>query len=176
MKQLQRTPNPFYSFDLAATAADATVLIGKGRSAREAWHEAASYRRWLAREIGPRRVGGVYRSYTGTVYEVLELDRGPRTVWPLTWQITVRTLGSTQIRRHCTPWDERDQVLVEPGEHLESAHLLDEIEHPSETAAYQAAAPGYAAALALVSRTRIPAQRRAVPMPAILTTATEAVR
>jgi hypothetical protein len=149
--QQPRTPNPYYSVDLAAIAVAAAALTAKGRSARQAWHEAASYRRWLAREIGPRRVGGIYRSYTGDVYEVLELerDRSACTEWPFTWQITVRTLGSSRIRRHCTAWDDRDQVLVEPGEHLESAHLLDEIDHPTETTAFQHAAPGYAAAVVL---------------------------
>ena len=175
MKQKQRTANPYYSFDLGAIAADAAALIARGRSAKVAWREAASHRRWLALQIGPRRVGGVYRSYTGDVYEVLELDRGPRKEWPVAWQITVRTLGSSRIRRHCTAWDERDQVLVEPGEHLESAHLRDEIEHPRETAAFQHAAPGYAAALALVSSLRAPGQRLAFTMPATLA-ATEAVR
>lgn len=175
--QQPRTPNPYYSFDLAVTAVDAAALISLGWSAREAWYEAASHRRWIAREIGPRRVGGVYRSYTGDVYEVLALaiDQGTRRSWP-TWQITVRTLGSTEVRQHCTAWDDRDQVLVEPGEHLESAHLLFEIEHPRETEALQHAAPGYAAALALVSRTTAGAfQRLAFTMPATLTV-TEAVR
>jgi len=163
MKQLQqRTPNPYYSLDLAATAADAAALNAKGRSAKVAWREAASHRRWLALQIGPRRVGGIYRTYTGDVYEVLELDRGPRKTWPHAWQITVRTMGSTQVRRHCTAWDERDQVLVEPGEHQESAHLLDEILHPAATAAFQAAAPGYADALALIRTTLAPADMEAV--------------
>jgi hypothetical protein len=177
MKQQQRTPNPYYRLDLAAAAAAAAVMTAKGRSAREAWHESASYLRWLAREIGPRRVGGVYRSYTGDVYEVLELDRGPRTEWPFTWQITVRTLGSSRIRRHSTAWDDRDQVLVEPGEHLESAHLRDEIEHPTQTEAFQSSAPGYAAALALVGTLAGAGafQRLAFTMPATIT-ATEATR
>jgi hypothetical protein len=158
MKQQQRTPNPNFTFDLDATLAFAASLIPKGRSARQAWYEAATYRRWIAREIGPRRVGGIYRSYTGTVYEVLELerDRSNATVWPVTWQVTVRTLGERTIRRHCTAWDDRDQIVVEPGEHLECLHLLDEIAHPAATAAWQAAAPGYADALANI-RT-VPAQ------------------
>ena len=160
--QQPRIPNPYFTFDLAAAATEAAALMAVGRSARAAWHEAASHRGWLARQIGPRRVGGIYRSHTGDVYEVLELDRGPRKTWPLTWQITVRTMGSTQVRRHHTAWDERDRVLVEPGEHLESAHLLDEIEHPAATAAFQAAAPGYAAALALVRTTFALADMEAV--------------
>jgi hypothetical protein len=177
MKQQQRTPNPNFTFDLDATLAFAALLIPKGRSVRQAWYEAASHRRWVARAIGPRRVGGIYRTHYGDVYEVLELerDRSACTKWPVTWQITVRTLGSSRIRRHCTAWDERDQVLVEPGEHLESAHLRDEIEHPAQTAAFQSAAPGYAAALAMVSRAGVPFQRLAFTMPATIT-ATEATR
>jgi len=176
MKLQQRTPNPYYSLDLAATAAEAAALIAPGRSAKAAWREAASRRRLVAREIGPRRVGGIYRTYTGDVYEVLELDRGPRKTWPVNWQITVRTVGSTRIRRHSTAWDERDRVMVEPGEHLESVHLRDEIEHPDQTLAFQSSAPGHAAALALVGRTATGAfQRLAFTMPATLT-ATEAVR
>jgi hypothetical protein len=170
MKQQQRTPNPYYRLDLDATLAFAASLIPKGRSMRQAWYEAASTRRSVARAIGPRRVGGIYRTHYDDVYEVLELDRGPREVWPLTWQITVRTLGENQIRRHCTPWDERDRVVVEPEEHLESVHLRQEIEHPDQTAAFQSAAPGYAAALVVVSKARVLFQRLAFTMPATITT------
>ncbi|MGW4694742.1 hypothetical protein ACWEO1_20450 [Kitasatospora cineracea] len=116
--------------------------------ARRAYYEAATYRRWVAREIGPRRVGGLYRiSPFDPVYEVLAIDPGPRTEWP-TWQITVRTLGETRIRTHCTAWE--GEVVAEPGEQalaywaefvlsrpaaddgalLEQRHVLDEAAHP----------------------------------------------
>ncbi|WP_049661252.1 hypothetical protein [Kitasatospora sp. MY 5-36] len=51
--------------------------------ARRAYYEADSIRRWIARAIGPRRVGD-------TPYEVLAIDPGPREGRPV-WQITVRT-------------------------------------------------------------------------------------
>ncbi|MEE1783046.1 hypothetical protein PUR71_08970 [Streptomyces sp. SP17BM10] len=122
--------------------------------ARRAYYEAASYRRWVARQIGPRRVGGFYRSvYSDTVYEVLAIDPGPRESWPV-WQITVRTLGESSSRWHCTAWDERDQVVAAPGEQamrlwaehtlaqpavggalLEQRHVLDEAAHPDTVAA-----------------------------------------
>ncbi|MFF2630865.1 hypothetical protein ACFVUN_34520 [Kitasatospora griseola] len=124
-------------------------------------HDDVSYRRWVARQIGPRRVGGIYRSgYSGAVYEVVAVDPGPRTEWP-TWQITTRILGATTTVRHCTAWEGRDRVLAEPGESalrywaehvladpaptagptagalLEQRHLLDEVAHPEQVAALQ---------------------------------------
>ncbi|MGW4651319.1 hypothetical protein [Kitasatospora sp. NPDC004289] len=123
--------------------------------ARRAHYEVTSHRRWVARQIGPRAVGGYYRSYhSGVVYEVLAVDPGPRPQWP-TWKITVRTLGESTSRWHCTGWDERDQVVAAPGEdaltywadhtlthstaedgaHLEQRHLLDEAAHPDTVAA-----------------------------------------
>ncbi|MET9183150.1 hypothetical protein ABZX88_33815 [Kitasatospora aureofaciens] len=122
--------------------------------ARRAYYDAASYRRWVARQIGPRAVGGYYRSaYSDSVYEVLAIDPGPREGWPV-WRITVRTLGEDATRWHCTAWDERDQVVAEPGEQalrfwaehtlarpassgalLEQRHLLDEAAHPGTVAA-----------------------------------------
>ncbi|WP_042422223.1 hypothetical protein [Streptacidiphilus anmyonensis] len=155
----QRTPNPHFTFDLSATADFAATLIPLGRSVRAAWYEAASHRRWLARQIGPRQVGGIYRTgYSGDVYEVLEIDHGPRSQWPVTWQITVRTVGTDHVRRHCTAWEDRDQVLAEPGPLadvvraafttpvspaalIEQGHLLDEATHPRLTAALQRLAP-----------------------------------
>ncbi|MGE7437021.1 hypothetical protein [Kitasatospora sp. NPDC001175] len=122
--------------------------------ARRAYYDAASYRRWVARQIGPRAVGGFYRSaYSDVVYEVLAIESGPRPQWP-TWKITVRTLGESTSRWHCTAWDERDQIVAEPGEQalkfwaehtlarpaeggalLEQRHVLDEAAHPATVAA-----------------------------------------
>ncbi|MER7848336.1 hypothetical protein ABTZ03_30870 [Kitasatospora sp. NPDC096077] len=124
--------------------------------ARRAHYDAVHYRRWVARLIGPQRVGGFYRSgYWGDVYEVLAIDPGPYKGWPA-WEISVRTLGETQIRRHSTAWDHnRDQVVAQPGdqalrfwaEHtlaqpaagggalLEQRHHLDEAAHPDTVAA-----------------------------------------
>ncbi|WP_404870971.1 hypothetical protein ACI1MP_37605 (plasmid) [Kitasatospora griseola] len=132
------------------------TLVPAGRA-----HDAVSYRRWVACQIGPRRVGGIYRSgYSGAVYEVVAVDPGPRTEWPI-WQITTRILGATIAVRHCTAWEDRDQVLAEPGEAalrywaehvladpaptagptagalLEQRHLLDEVAHPEQVAALQ---------------------------------------
>ncbi|ARF83225.1 hypothetical protein ACIG0C_30185 [Kitasatospora aureofaciens] len=132
--------------------------------ARRAYYCADSTRRWIARCIGPRRVGGIYRGpYAGDApYEVLAIDPGPREGWP-TWQITVRTVGEDRIRRHCTAWDhERDVVIKQPeDENFAQAwaawqlthdpdpwtpreadspdwqHVLDEIAHPVSTAAFQ---------------------------------------
>lgn len=106
-----------------------------------------SYEMWVARQIGPRKVGGRYRSrYSGKTYEVLAIEPGPRPTWP-TWQITVRGEDG-QIRSHCTAWEERDQVIAEPEseltplfaawelahptitDHPEWRHVLDEIAHP----------------------------------------------
>ncbi|MGW4807167.1 hypothetical protein [Kitasatospora sp. NPDC004272] len=113
--------------------------------------ELAAYRRYVARQLGPQQVGGIYRcGYWGDVYEVLAI----RTESP--WQISVRTLGETRIRTHSTGWDERrDQVVAEPGaaaltvwvEHmlaapaaggalLEQRHVLDEAAHPATVAAF----------------------------------------
>ena len=121
--------------------------------ARTAYYEAATYRRWVARQIGPRRVGGLYRtSPFDPAYEVLAVEAGPRAEWP-TWQITVRTLGEARIRTHCTAWE--GEVVAEPGEQaltvwaehamarttaaggalLEQRHVLDEAAHPATVAA-----------------------------------------
>ncbi|GLW73694.1 hypothetical protein Kpho02_59920 [Kitasatospora phosalacinea] len=121
--------------------------------ARRTYYEAASYRRWVARQIGPRRVGGLYRTTEhDPVYEVLAIEAGPRTEWP-TWQITVRTLGETRIRMHNAAWE--GEVAAEPGEQalaywadfalsrpaddgalLEQRHVLDEALNPDLAAAF----------------------------------------
>jgi hypothetical protein len=117
----------------------------------KARREQAAYQRYVALQLGPQQVGGIYRSgYWGDVYEVLAI----RTESP--WQITVRTLGESRIRSHCAGWDYRwDKVLAEPGpaaltvwaDHiltslagngalLEQRHVLDEAAHPVTVAAF----------------------------------------
>ncbi|MFF0415623.1 hypothetical protein ACFYUY_34995 [Kitasatospora sp. NPDC004745] len=132
--------------------------------ARRVYYCADSTRRWIARQIGPRCVGGIYRGayVSDTPYEVLAIDPGPREGWPA-WEITVRTVGEDRIRRHCTAWDhERDVVVAQPeDEDFAQAwaawqlthdpdpwtrreadspawqHVLDEIAHPVSTIAFQ---------------------------------------
>ncbi|MCZ0984068.1 hypothetical protein O1L60_45720 [Streptomyces diastatochromogenes] len=73
-----------------------------------------TWEEFVSLQVGPRRVGGRYdHGYTGSEYEVLALDRGPRASWP-SWRITVR--GSDgQVREHCTGWDARqDRVVAQP--------------------------------------------------------------
>jgi len=70
-----------------------------------------TYEEWVAEQIGPRQVGGRYRTYTGYEYQVLEIEPGPRPTWP-TWRITIRGVEDGTERWHCTAWDERDQVLT----------------------------------------------------------------
>jgi len=73
-----------------------------------------TYREWVAANIGPRLVGGRYRSGYGS-YTVLAIDAGPRESWP-TWQITVLHDGWDYPVSHCTPWDaHRDTILAEPA-------------------------------------------------------------
>jgi hypothetical protein len=112
----------------------------------------ANYQRYVTRQVGPREVGGIYYcGYWADVYEVLDIQA------EAPWQITVRTLGETRVRTHCTGWDyQRDRVVAEPGEAavtawadhahsrqagvgalLEQRHVLDEIAHPVTTAAFQ---------------------------------------
>lgn len=72
-----------------------------------------TYEEWITTQIGPRVVGGRYRSgYGGTAYEVLAIERGPRRLgtWPV-WDITVRYDDGRQTT-HCTSWDaSRDTLL-----------------------------------------------------------------
>ncbi|MDN3262901.1 hypothetical protein QWJ26_24455 [Streptomyces sp. CSDS2] len=69
-----------------------------------------TYEEWVTLQIGPRVVGGRYDHGDDTsAYEVLHIDRGPRTSWP-TWQITVRGRDGVE-RTHCSGWDpRRDRV------------------------------------------------------------------
>ncbi|GAA2154377.1 hypothetical protein GCM10009760_53250 [Kitasatospora kazusensis] len=125
-----------------------TTTTGSTAKARR---EQAAYQRYVARQLGPQQVGGIYRSgYWDDVYEVLAIRTGSP------WQITVRALGETRIRTHCTGWDERrDEVVAEPGDAaltvwadnaltrlastgalLEQRHALDEAAHPATVAAF----------------------------------------
>ncbi|MGW3200100.1 hypothetical protein ACWDBD_37150 [Streptomyces sp. NPDC001118] len=71
-----------------------------------------TYEEWVNAEIGPRVVGGRYdHGFDASAYEVIEIDRGPRTSGP-TWQMTVRGRDGVE-RTHCTRWDaRRDRVRV----------------------------------------------------------------
>ncbi|MFI9332947.1 hypothetical protein ACIGZJ_36105 [Kitasatospora sp. NPDC052868] len=76
-----------------------------------------TYEEWVSQQIGPRKVGGRYKTRNGYEYDVIEIDRGPRpsTQWPV-WQITIIGTEDGAKRSHCTAWDERDQIVQEPGE------------------------------------------------------------
>lgn len=76
--------------------------------------DTAQYKRWVRKQIGPRTVGGQYRSHNGgETYSVLAIEPGPRDSWPV-WQITVLDDGATEPKSHCTAWNDRDQVLFQP--------------------------------------------------------------
>ncbi|WP_043736017.1 hypothetical protein [Nocardia asiatica] len=63
--------------------------------------------------IGPRRVGGVYRSYdTGSVDTVVAIETA---AFDMPWAITVRGEDGV-LRRHCTAWDQRNEILRQPPE------------------------------------------------------------
>ncbi|MFF4607810.1 hypothetical protein ACFY12_34355 [Streptomyces sp. NPDC001339] len=72
-----------------------------------------TWQEFVALQVGPRRVGGRYdHGEHGSEYEVLAIDRGPRTGWP-SWQITVRGRDG-EVREHCTGWDSRrDRVVAQ---------------------------------------------------------------
>lgn len=76
-----------------------------------------TYEQWVAAEIGPRKVGGRYRTRHGYEYDVLAIDPGPRprTQWPV-WQITTIGVQDGIQASHCTAWDEGDEVVKEPGD------------------------------------------------------------
>jgi hypothetical protein len=61
--------------------------------------------------IGPQRVGGRYFcGYWQEEYDVLAVTTGRA------WSITVRTVGATETRTHCTPWDaRRDRIISQPA-------------------------------------------------------------
>ncbi|MFJ2406631.1 hypothetical protein ACIOUE_35630 [Streptomyces xanthochromogenes] len=91
------------------------LLGGREEGFEMTWQE------FIALQVGPRRVGGRYdHGYPDSGYEVLAIDRGPRTGWP-SWQITVRGRDG-EVREHCTSWDPgRDRVVAQapvggPGE------------------------------------------------------------
>jgi hypothetical protein len=113
------TPTEAYAAADAAAAAETARFnahmyeIPEGH-ARRHQEDDETYGEWVAAQIGPRQVGGHYRS-GGDEYEVVALDPGPRQgAWPI-WQITVR--GEDGIERsHCTAWDKyNDQVITQPA-------------------------------------------------------------
>lgn len=77
----------------------------------------------VADAIGPRRVGGRYRSH-GEEYVVLDLDSA-RDDW-MRWSVTVATdteQAAGSSRTHCTAWDPaRDQVIYQPAQRTGEEH------------------------------------------------------
>lgn len=74
---------------------------------------------WIAEALGPRQVGGRYRSgYWGDDYAVLAV-RTDRDDW-MRWSITVATdaeLAEGGSRTHCTRWDpDHDSVICHPSD------------------------------------------------------------
>ena len=72
----------------------------------------------IAKEVGPRKVGGVYWSVYGGRYEVVKIETGSDGIhyWNC-WRITVRCLDDGEIRTHCTAWDaKRDRIISQPQE------------------------------------------------------------
>jgi hypothetical protein len=70
-----------------------------------------TWEEFVALQVGPRRVGGRYdHGDADSEYEVLAIDRGPRTGWP-SWQITVQGKDG-QVREHCSGWDSRKDRVV----------------------------------------------------------------
>ena len=68
----------------------------------------------FVRDLGPRRVGGVYRDgYWGTTYTVLAIE--PSTGDWRGWEITIRRQDGT-VARHSTAWDpRRDRIIQQPA-------------------------------------------------------------
>lgn len=67
----------------------------------------------IARSIGPRRVGGRYRSaYRGRDYEVLAIHVGPDVIGG--WAITVQFDDRPHPVTHGTDWSTHDQVISQP--------------------------------------------------------------
>lgn len=68
---------------------------------------------WIARQLGPRQVGGRY--YSGSrdqEYEVVTVDDEPDS-WGQ-WEITVRW-DDDHESTHCTPWaPDQDHVIATP--------------------------------------------------------------
>ena len=73
----------------------------------------------IAKEIGPRVVGGIYRTpYGGYEYEVLHIGTGKESRIPWAqWSITVRVASDSvkSVRTHCTSWDDREAVISQPS-------------------------------------------------------------
>lgn len=67
----------------------------------------------IDRAIGPRRVGGRYRSaYSGQEYEVLAITRASNAAGD--WSITVQYDDRARPTTHATTWSPRDQVVWQP--------------------------------------------------------------
>lgn len=75
-----------------------------------------SWEEFVGLQVGPRAVGGRYdHGDDDSAYEVLAIDRGPRTQWP-SWQITVRYQHDGRETTHCTGWDPaRDRTVAQPS-------------------------------------------------------------
>ena len=66
---------------------------------------------WVARQIGPQQVGGIYHcGYWGEDYRVDAIDvHESGTVW-----FTVTWLKDGRTTHHCTAWETRDSVVTQP--------------------------------------------------------------
>jgi hypothetical protein len=77
-----------------------------------------AHERYVQEAIGPRRVGGVYRSaYWGVTYQVERILLGQDARKVIAWSdwavVEVDLDGPTAGQRHthCTPWDDRDRIV-----------------------------------------------------------------
>lgn len=75
---------------------------------------------WAEQIIGPRQVGGVYRSdYSGVTYRVERILHGEDARAQIPWSdvaiVEVDLDGSSagQRRVHCTEWDHRRDKIME---------------------------------------------------------------
>lgn len=74
-----------------------------------------TYEEWISTQIGPRVVGGRYdHGDDASAYDVVDIDHGPRTEWPV-WQITVRGTDGRE-RTHCSGWDARRDRICGAGQ------------------------------------------------------------
>lgn len=86
-----------------------TVLAERAATTRDV--------QYVTKALGPRRVGGRYRSsYWGTAYEVLAVNI-TREHGALCWWVTERDIegpDAGRIRTHATSWDRRDKIIFQP--------------------------------------------------------------
>ncbi|MEY1677695.1 hypothetical protein AB4Z55_26335 [Gordonia sp. ABKF26] len=67
----------------------------------------------VEREIGPRVVGGRYKSaYREREYEVLAISRSPELLCG--WNITVQHVDRPGPTTHATAWDAADEIVHHP--------------------------------------------------------------